>query len=189
MRFLLEEGKVMKEDAIYESNISTAKWLIYDVPGNVGWILYITRLIRLFMNRPGFMEIPLVQISLAVGFLLSIAMLVGIAELISERVQKLDRILPKKRLYRGFGTLTWGGFGGAGIALNALFASLRSGYSVEECQSLMVLAVGGALCGLFAGLIFKTFHNVGHGGMTGKHAHQFVEEVKTAHNTLLKKQK
>ena len=148
----------MKEDAIYESNISTAKWLIYDIPGNVGWILYIYQLVRLFMNPPGFMEIPLVQISLAAGFLPALAMLVGIAELISERILKLDRILPKKRLYRGFGALTWGGFGGVVIALNALFASMRSGYSVEACQSLMLLAVGGALCGLFAGLIFKTFH-------------------------------
>lgn len=148
----------MKKDIIYESEISTAKWLIYDVPGNVGWILYIYQLICLFMNCPGYMEIPLVRISLVIGFLPAVAMLVGIVELISERMQKLDRILPKKRVYRGFGSLTWGGFGGVVIGLNALFASLRSGYSVEECQSLMLLAVGGALCGLFAGLIFKTFH-------------------------------
>ena len=148
----------MKEDAIYESNISAVKWLIYDVPGNVGWILYIYQLGRLFINQPDFMEIPLVRISLAVGFLPVLAMLVGIAELISERILKLDRILPKKRLYRGFGALTWGGFGGVVIGLKALFASLRSGYSMEECQPLMLLAVGGALCGLFAGLIFKTFH-------------------------------
>ena len=148
----------MKEDAIYESSISTARWLIYDVPGNVGWILYIAQLIRLFLNRPGFVEIPLVQISLAVGFLPVLTMLVGIAELISERILKLDRILPKKRLYRGFGALTWGGFGGVVIALNALLTSLRSGYSMEECQSLMLLIVGGGLCGMFAGLIFKTFH-------------------------------
>lgn len=147
----------MKKNIIYESEISTAKWLIYDVPGNVGWILYIVQMIRLFLNRPGFMEIPLVLISLVFGFLPLIAMLVGIAELISERILKLDRSLPKKRLTRGFGALTWGGFGGVVIGLNALFASMRSGYSIEECQPLMLLVVGGALCGVFAGLIFKTF--------------------------------
>ena len=148
----------MKKDAIYESNISAAKWLIYDVPGNVGWIMYIVCLIQCFVKQPAFMQTPLVQISLMVGILPAVAMLVGIAELISERILKLDRILPKKRVYRGFGALTWGGFGGVVIALNALFPSMRSGYSVEACQSLMLLAVGGALCGLFAGLIFKTFH-------------------------------
>lgn len=147
----------MKQDIIYESKITTARWLIYDIPGNVGWILYITVLIRLFVNRPGFMEIPLVLICLVVGILPVIAMLVGIVELISERIRKLNRILPKNRLYRGFGNLTWGGYAGVIIALNALFTSLRAGYSMEECQSLILLAFGGALCALFAGLIFKTF--------------------------------
>ena len=148
----------MKPDTVYESHISTAKWLIYDVPGNVGWILYIVCLIQCFVKRPEYMEIPLVLLSLVVGILPAVAMAVGIAELISERILKLDRILPKKRLYRGFGALTWGGFAGMTIGLNALFTGLRGGYSLQECKFLVLLAVGGALCALFAGLIFKTFH-------------------------------
>ena len=148
----------MKHDTVYESHISTAKCLIYDVPGNVGWILYIVCLIQCFLKRPEYMEIPLVLLSLVVGILPAIAMAVGIAELISERILKLDRILPKKRLYRGFGALTWGGFAGMTIGLNALFTGLRGGYSLQECKFLVLLAVGGALCALFAGLIFKTFH-------------------------------
>ena len=148
----------MKSDAIYESHISTVRWLVYDVPGNVGWIMYLVCLIQCFVQRPEFMEIPLVLISLLVGILPAIAMVVGIAELISERIAKLDRILPKKRLYRGFGALTQGGLGGIIVGLNALTAGMRAGFSVEECKLLILLAVGGALCALFAGLIFKTFH-------------------------------
>lgn len=148
----------MKSDVIYESHISTARWLVYDVPGNVGWILYFVCLIRCFAKRPEFMEIPLVLISLVIGILPAIAMVVGIAELISERILKLDRILPKKRLYRGFGALTWGGLGGMIVGLTGLFAGLRGGYSAGECKLLILLAMGGALCAVFAGLIFKTFH-------------------------------
>ena len=110
------------------------------------------------MKRPEFLEIPLVLISLLVGILPAVAMVVGIAELISERILKLDRILPKKRLYRGFGALTQGGLGGIIVGLNALTAGMRAGFSVGECKLLILLAVGGALCALFAGLIFKTFH-------------------------------
>ena len=44
------------------------------------------------------------------------------------------------------------------VGLNALFTGLRGGYSLQECKFLVLLAVGGALCMLFAGLIFKTFH-------------------------------
>ena len=148
----------MKKNAIYESNISTARWLIYDVPGNVGWIIYLVCLTQCFVKRPAFMNIPLVLISLLIGILPAVSMLVGIAELISERILKLDCVLPKKRLYRGFGSLTWGGFGGIVIGLNALFTSLRAGHSIEECKLILLLTLGGTLCTLFAGLIFKTFH-------------------------------
>ena len=149
---------MMENDTIYESHISTTRWLVYDVPGNVGWILYLVCLIQCFVKQPAFMQTPLVLISLMVGILPAIAMVVGIAELVSERILKLDRILPKKRLYRGFGALTWGGFAGMTIGLNALFTGLRGGYSFLECKFLVLMAVGGALCALFAGLIFKTFH-------------------------------
>ena len=143
---------------LYETKISDARWWVYDIPGNVGWITYIAVMIYLFRNSPAYMEIPLVKFSLIVGILPLLAMLVGIIELISERIQKLDRILPKKRLHRGFGVLTWGGIGGAIIALNALFAGVRRGYSLNECYLLILLTIGGALCALFAGLIYKSFH-------------------------------
>ena len=148
----------MKQNTIYKTEISDARWWAYDVPGNVGWIMYLICLHQCFGKQPAFMQTPLVKISLMVGILPAVAMAVGIAELISERIAKLDRILPKKRVYRGFGALTWGGIGGMIVGLNGLFAGLRSGYSVEECKLLMLLVAGGALCGLFAGLIFKTFH-------------------------------
>ena len=148
----------MKKESMYESQISTGRWLAYDVPGNVGWIMYLVCLIQCFVKQPACMEIPLVRISLVVGTLPAVSMVVGIVELISERLLKLDRILPRKRLYRGFGALTWGGLGGIIVGLNALAAGLRAGFSVEECKLLVLLAVGGALCALFAGLIFKTFH-------------------------------
>ena len=148
----------MKKRMIFESHISTARWLAYDVPGNVGWIMYLVCLIQCFVKQPVFMEISLVRISLVVGTLPAVAMVVGIVELISERILKLDRILPKERVYRGFGALTWGGFGGMIVGLTGLFAGLRGGYSLGECKLLVLLAVGGALCAVFAGLIFKTFH-------------------------------
>ena len=147
----------MKQDTLYETKIPDARWWAYDIPGNIGWIMYLVCLIRCFVIQPVCMDIPLVSISLMVGILPAIAMLVGIAELISERILKLDRVLPKKRLYRGFGALTWGGFAGGIVGANALFAAMRRGYSIKECQMLVLLTVGGMLCALFAGLILKTF--------------------------------
>ena len=147
----------MKQDTLYETKIPDARWWAYDIPGNIGWIMYLVCLIRCFVIQPVCMDIPLVSISLMVGILPAIAMLVGIAELISERILKLDRVLSKKRLYRGFGALTWGGFAGGIVGANALFAAMRRGYSIKDCQMLVLLTVGGMLCALFAGLILKTF--------------------------------
>ena len=147
----------MTKETVYESHISTARWLVYDVPGNVGWIMYLVCLFQCFVKQPAFMQTPLVLISLVVGILPAIAMLIGIAELISERILKLDRVLPKKRLYRGFGALTRGGLVGMSVGLNALFTGLRGGFSLQDCKLLVLLTVGGALCGVFAGLIYKTF--------------------------------
>lgn len=136
----------MKQDTLYETQIPDARWWAYDIPGNIGWIMYLVCLIRCFVIQPVCMDIPLVSISLMVGILPAIAMLVGIAELISERILKLDRVLSKKRLYRGFGALTWGGFAGGIVGANALFAAMRSGYSIKECQMLVLLTIGGMLC-------------------------------------------
>ena len=78
--------------------------------------------------------------------------------MISERIRRLDRLLTQKRLYRGFGALTWGGFGGIITSLTALFTSLRAGNSLGECTYLILMAVGSMLCFVFAGLIFRGFH-------------------------------
>ena len=40
------------EDRIYTTKISNARWMTYDIPGNVGWIIYIACLVRCFTIKP-----------------------------------------------------------------------------------------------------------------------------------------
>ena len=77
----------------------------------------------------------------------AILMIIGIIEIISERISKLDRILPKIRLLRGFGALTLGGIVGIPVAVAGII--LKANGSLP----LWMLA-GAVLCGLFAGLLF-----------------------------------
>ena len=144
-------------EEMYETKITDARWIAYDIPGNVGWIMYIVVLVLSFVKQPAFMEVPLVLLCVVVAILPAIAMIVGIVELISERICKLDRVLTKKQLYRGFGAITWGGFGGMITSLTALFTSLRAGYALTECTYLILMAAGSALCFLFAGLLLKGY--------------------------------
>ena len=77
-------------------------------------------------------------------------MLIGIIELISERIAKLDRLLPRKRLLRGFGSLTLGGILGAVISI--------IGVITVHCDYWMLL--GSVLCAVFAGLLYKGYRKV-----------------------------
>lgn len=108
-------------EKLYETKISDKLWIAYDIPANLGWIAYITSLILLFIGQSscaksiiGYFEI-----------IFAILLVIGIAELISERIAKLDRVLPKIRLYRGFGALTLGG------ALGFILASISFAWELS----------------------------------------------------------
>ena len=138
----------------YETKITNARWIAYDLPGNVGWILYLAMLVRLLGRSSPFLEVPATRVLTLLAVIPAILMLIGIAELISERIQKLDRILPRKRLLRGFGALTLGGTLGALIAAVLVIAAGLTGQSVV---SALLLGLGGLLCGLFAGLLYRGY--------------------------------
>ena len=75
-------------------------------------------------------------------------MIVGVIELISERIAGLDRILTKARLFRGFGMLTFGGLAGMAITVTGVMRKdKRSGFMFG----------GGLLCAVFAGLLFQGY--------------------------------
>lgn len=143
---------------MYESKISNAKWIACDIPGNIGWIAFLVGLFLCFTKKPELMENKLLFLLLLLDLLCGMAMLVGIAELISERICRLDRVLPKKRLYRGFGTLTFGGFAGMLISLLAAAVALIEG--ITGAGYLGLLCGGGFLCFLFCGLLLKEYKKV-----------------------------
>ncbi len=97
---------------MYESKISNARWIAYDLPGNAGWIAYIVCLI-LLMKRG-------VDVFTVIAIIPALFMLIGVVELISERIAKLDFVLPRARLFRGFGALTLGGILGVTVSLGGL---------------------------------------------------------------------
>ena len=127
---------------MYETKISTIRWIAYDIPGNIGWIMYLVGYGRLFANGD-FSQHILTSILLTIPVLLIV---IGIAEMISERIAKLDRILPAIRLWRGFGALT-----AAGI-LGAVISRITIENNLDTANAIMMIA-GGMLCFVFAGLL------------------------------------
>ena len=124
----------------YETKISDKRWYAYDIPGNIGWIAYIVSAVKNFKEKQDVHSI--------VGLIPGILMLIGVAELISERIAGLDRMLSRIRLWRGFGALTVGGI--AGIPVSIMFLKKnrkRSG----------IMLAGSVLCAVFAGLLLKGY--------------------------------
>ena len=137
----LEKSATVNEgaDSIYKTDISDARWIAYDIPGNLGWITYLAMLAKMIRDRE--------YGNAAVSTVPAALMITGVAELISERIEGLDRVLPKARLYRGFGVLTLGGI--TGIAASA----------VADSSKMTKSAMGGGavLCAVFAGLLLGKY--------------------------------
>ena len=130
-------------EQMYESKISVKRWIVYDIFGNLGWLGY-------FICAGKLLEAGLTASYVLVP---AAVMLVGLVELISERIAKLDYVLPKSRLYRGFGALTLGGICGTVYAAGSLWV-----YRARGMQPLLWgLVCGGVLCAVFAGLLFREY--------------------------------
>lgn len=131
-----------REKLMYETKIRTTLWWAYGIPGNIGWILYLLGLGE-FAAKGGFAA------NLSVGILLvilALLMLIGIAELVSERIHKLDRKLPALRFWRSFDAMPCGGLLGAVLSAVTLQSNFSTGNSI-------LMLIGGILCFVFAGLI------------------------------------
>ena len=141
-RLCAEERDRGRFSVCYQTQISDARWIAYDIPGNLGWIAYFTGL-GMSVYRG---DLKYAAITAAPAALMA----TGIAELIDERTKGLDRTLPRRRLLRGFGALTLGGMAGAAAA----------GVGATECSDKRIAAgmcAGGTVCAAFAGLLLKGY--------------------------------
>ena len=129
-------------DELYETKISAAQWWACDLPGNAGWIIWLICTGKCLARGISAFSV--------LSLLPAVMMIVGIIEIVSERIAKLDRVLPKKRVLRGFGALTVGGAAGIPVAVIGILQNANGSLP------LWMLA-GAVLCGLFAGLILKGF--------------------------------
>ena len=141
---------------MYKTDISVKQWIVYDILGNIGWIAYIFVLGKCFVKKPDFMGAWGLAAVVVLDIIPALMMLIGIAELINERIHKLDFVLPKIRVYRGFGALTAGGIAGAVISLLGVVYAMIVGVK-EDITYLYILFAGGVLCAIFAGLCFKGY--------------------------------
>ena len=126
----------------YEMKISDTRWWSYDIPGNIGWIIWIVCTVKSLRKK--------VDVFSVLSVIPCILMMTGVIELICERIQGLGRVLPRKRVIRGFGALTLGGALGIPISIAGM-AKEKNG---KRCAWMLA---GAILCSVFAGLCFRGY--------------------------------
>lgn len=63
---------------MYESKISDAKWITYDIPGNIGWIAFLVGLILYFTKKSKIIKNQFIFRLLLLDLLCGVATLVAI---------------------------------------------------------------------------------------------------------------
>lgn len=77
--------------ANYRTTISDKRWIAYDIPGNIGWITWLMCTVKEIREKGVIRSIT--------AIVPAVFMLIGVCELISERIAGLDRVLPGERLF------------------------------------------------------------------------------------------
>lgn len=126
----------------YEMQISDVRWWSYDIPGNIGWIIWIVCNAKNLKKKLDAFSV--------LSTIPSLLMITGVIELICERIQKLGRVLPRRRVIRGFGTLTLGGVLGIPLSIVGIAKS-------KDKKRYGWMFAGAILCSVFAGLCFKGY--------------------------------
>lgn len=150
---------MINNQELYETKITDLRWIAYDIPGNIGWIAYFVGMILCFVRKPDFMQYWEMESIVILSVIPAVLMLVGIIELISERIHKLDRVLPKKRLLRGFGALALGGITGMPVTLFGILYGVLIADAADIIY-LIIMFGSALLCAVFAGLLYKGYHRV-----------------------------
>lgn len=108
----------------YRTDISNALWWALDLPGNAGWIIYLVFYGLCLSHGMGAYALVALVPALLMG--------TGVVELVRERILKLDRILPKKSLFLGFGALTLGGL--VGIITSTVGYFVKTEPLIRNCS-------------------------------------------------------
>lgn len=141
---------------MYVSNITDKEWYIYDICGNLGWIGFYTGLGMLIGSEHIFMQGTSSVFLAVLEIICAAGILVGLLELINERIHKLDRRLSRTRLFRGFGSITVASLSGmiiTGIHLVIIYANGNREISLYY----WMMIIGELLCFVFCGLLWKGY--------------------------------
>ena len=144
---------------MYELNMSDGKFRTCFWAGTAGFLIFLAGLIRcLVLISPKEFGGHL-QMLIYAEIPAALCVLLGYGELIDERVRRLRIVLSRRRLYRGFGLMTWSSLVCALLSVIALVLRITV---PETITGFLMMTAGAAVCFLFTFVIFRHFRVMEH---------------------------
>ena len=143
---------------IYETQISDKKWLTLRLISDVGWLMYFAGMALYMISGADGLGTVILSATFLLGWLCILAMLIGIIELVSQRIRKLNRRLKKSQLVSGFGFVVYGSLAGCLLSAASVVTDILFGYETGMCLAAQcVMAAGAFICFAFGLPIMRSF--------------------------------
>lgn len=78
-----------KMNELYQTNITDGRWIAYDIPGNVGWLMYVVGLVVFIVREKEYINTLPMLLLVVLAAIPAVAMLAGVFELLNERAHIL----------------------------------------------------------------------------------------------------
>ena len=142
----------------YTTKLPDKQWLMLGLISDLGWIAYFAGFALYMISGAEGLETVILSALFLLGGLCVLTVLVGIIELISQRVRQLDRRLKRIQLVTGFGFVIYGSLAGFLLSTAAVFTDIIGGYETGMCFTAQIIMAAGALiCFAFGLPIMRSF--------------------------------
>ena len=143
---------------IYTSELSGAKWLTLGLLSDAGWIAYFVGFVLYMANGADGLGTTALSVTFLLNCLCVLAVMIGIIEIISQRIRKLRRTIQKGDLIFGFGFTVFGSLGGFLSSGASAVMDILMNYESGMCFAAHIVTAAGALtCFAFGLPILRSF--------------------------------
>ena len=142
----------------YTSNLSAKKRLTLGLLSDAGRIAYLTGFVLYLTNGADGLGTVALSATFLLNCLAVLAVVVGIMEILSQKIRKLNRTIKRGDLIFGFGFVVFGALGGCLLCGASAVIDILLKYETGMCfASQLLMTVGSLVCFAFGLPVLRSF--------------------------------
>ena len=136
----------------------SAKWLALGLLSDLGWIAYFAGFALYMAGGADGLGTVAISVTFLLNGLAVLAVIIGILEIISQRIRKIRRTVQRADLIFGFGFVVFGGLAGFLLSGVSAVIDIFLKYETGICfAAQIIMAAGGLVCFAFGWPILRSF--------------------------------